>query len=181
MSKLTEQREKLHLTQEELAEKSGISVRTIQRIESGQRPKGYTRKALARALDVDESYFDADRDLAGTYQNVLKWNKIVNLSVLPFVCFPPLNILVPLAIIVWKKQFNPVNRQLLSIQIVWTLASLLLFVFILILNDWLAVQSNSKMLIPIVWITLNGLVIVRNALVLNSGKTDRIYPNINML
>jgi transcriptional regulator with XRE-family HTH domain len=44
MSKLKQIREQQNLTQEELAEKSGISVRTIQRIESGTEPKGHTLK-----------------------------------------------------------------------------------------------------------------------------------------
>mgnify|MGYP003598873837 CR=1 FL=1 len=47
----------MNLTQEELAEKSGISVRTIQRIESGTKPKGYTLKALAAALGISEKRF----------------------------------------------------------------------------------------------------------------------------
>ena len=42
MSKLKNLREFQNLTQEELAEKSGVSVRTIQRIETGKKPKGYT-------------------------------------------------------------------------------------------------------------------------------------------
>ncbi len=46
MAKLTFFREKLHLTQEELAEKSGVSVRTTQRIEAGTIPKGFTLKTL---------------------------------------------------------------------------------------------------------------------------------------
>ncbi len=40
-------REEKNLTQTELAEKSGLSLRTIQRIEAGNVPKGYTLKALA--------------------------------------------------------------------------------------------------------------------------------------
>ena len=52
MSKLTEYREKLNYTQSELSEKSGISVRTIQRIESGANLKGHTLKAIALALNI---------------------------------------------------------------------------------------------------------------------------------
>ena len=48
MSKLREIRERHNLTQEELSEKSGISVRTIQRIESGTEPKGHTLKILTK-------------------------------------------------------------------------------------------------------------------------------------
>ena len=59
MSKLVEHRDKLNLTQEELSKKSGISVRTIQRIESGIEPKGYTLKALAKSLNIKESELNA--------------------------------------------------------------------------------------------------------------------------
>ena len=54
MSELKRIREEQHLTQEELAEKSGLSVRTIQRIEAGTEPKGYTLKTLASSLSVSE-------------------------------------------------------------------------------------------------------------------------------
>ena len=54
MSLLLEHREKLNLTQEELAIKSGISVRTIQRIESGVKPKGYTLERLCKALGISK-------------------------------------------------------------------------------------------------------------------------------
>jgi len=48
MSKLKQLREQKNMTQEELSEKSGISVRTIQRIESGTNPKGHTLKYLLK-------------------------------------------------------------------------------------------------------------------------------------
>jgi len=181
MRKLAKKRELLNLTQEELAEKSGVSVRTIQRIESGQVPKGFTLKALAKALDIDESYFDKEDTPKVENQNVLEWNKIVNLSAFPFICFPPLNILIPFFIIFWNKQSNAVNKKILSIQIIWSLISILLFVFILILNDWLLVKSNLKMLIPILWILINGIIIIRNAMFLSNKKPERIFPNISIL
>lgn len=40
-------------SQEELAERTGVSVRTIQRIENGSRPSRATARLLAEALDVD--------------------------------------------------------------------------------------------------------------------------------
>lgn len=42
-----------HLSQEQLAEMSGLSVRTIQRIESGQKASLESQKCLAAALDID--------------------------------------------------------------------------------------------------------------------------------
>jgi len=45
-------REENRLTQKELAEKAGLSLRTIQRIEAGNIPKGFTLKALAESLNT---------------------------------------------------------------------------------------------------------------------------------
>lgn len=42
-----------HLSQEQLADMSGLSVRTIQRIESGQNASLESQKCLAAVLDVD--------------------------------------------------------------------------------------------------------------------------------
>ena len=47
-------REEKNITQTELAEKSGLSLRTIQRIEAGNVPKGYTLKALAFFLKPNQ-------------------------------------------------------------------------------------------------------------------------------
>ena len=82
MSKLKENREKLNLTQEELSDKSGISVRTIQRIESGNDPKGHTLKILAKTLEIKEN------ELLQNQEPEIELNfnfiKIINLSSLPF-------------------------------------------------------------------------------------------------
>lgn len=42
-----------HLSQEQLAQMSGLNVRTIQRIESGQSASVESQKCLAAALDID--------------------------------------------------------------------------------------------------------------------------------
>ncbi|MGK0449244.1 MAG: transcriptional regulator with XRE-family HTH domain, partial [Polaribacter sp.] len=64
MSLLLEHREKLNLTQEDLATKSGISVRTIQRIESGIKPKGYTLERLCKALNITKEDLLAEENEA---------------------------------------------------------------------------------------------------------------------
>ncbi|GAA6153956.1 helix-turn-helix domain-containing protein [Pseudoteredinibacter isoporae] len=55
-----------HLTQEQLAEISGLSARTIQRIESGQQASLESQKCLAAALDLSiddlqQETFDMNR------------------------------------------------------------------------------------------------------------------------
>ena len=52
-------RVKKGLTQEELADKTELSVRTIQRIENGEvDPRSFTLQMIAKALDVDFSIFN---------------------------------------------------------------------------------------------------------------------------
>jgi len=55
---IKELRLKKGLTQEELASKTELSARTIQRIENGEvDPRAYTLQMIAKALDVDFSMF----------------------------------------------------------------------------------------------------------------------------
>ncbi len=132
MSRLLFVRLGLRLTQEELCEKSGISVRTIQRIEAGAPPKGYTLKALAKGLGVSEAELV---DNAETVVSIdMKWTKLINLSSLPFIFFPPLNVAVPLLLMFAKKQFTPLTRELVTIQILWSLLAGGLFLTFIILN-----------------------------------------------
>ena len=54
------------MTQEELAFKTEVSARTIQRIENGEvDPRAYTLQMIAKALDVDYSLF-LQKDVAGS-------------------------------------------------------------------------------------------------------------------
>ncbi|SHE38033.1 Helix-turn-helix [Arenibacter palladensis] len=55
MSKLCEYREKLNLIQDELAEKAGLSMRTILGILSGVKPRGYTLRVLSYALGITQN------------------------------------------------------------------------------------------------------------------------------
>eukprot|EP01029_Cantina_marsupialis_P005144 TRINITY_DN155054_c0_g1_i1.p2 TRINITY_DN155054_c0_g1~~TRINITY_DN155054_c0_g1_i1.p2 ORF type:complete len:100 (+),score=10.13 TRINITY_DN155054_c0_g1_i1:477-776(+) len=55
---IKELRIKKGMTQEELADKTEVSSRTIQRIENGEvDPRAYTLQMIAKALDVDFSLF----------------------------------------------------------------------------------------------------------------------------
>ena len=54
--KVRELREQLAYTQAELASRTNLSIRTIQRVESGESvPKGHTLKVLSEVLNIDSS------------------------------------------------------------------------------------------------------------------------------
>jgi transcriptional regulator with XRE-family HTH domain len=179
MSRLLTIRQKLNLTQEDLFERSGISVRTIQRIEAGTSPKGYTLKALAKGLGINEDEL-IEREAAITSENI-KGLKLINLSALPFMLVPPLNIAAPLLIMFVKKQFTPVTRRIVTIQIVWTLIAIVLLLTIIILNDVFAVRGKYMMLVPFIWVLINTFIILRNAAEIVKNKTLRIGMSFSLI
>ncbi|MFD2161526.1 helix-turn-helix domain-containing protein [Paradesertivirga mongoliensis] len=179
MSKLLAIRQKQNLTQEELFEKTGISVRTIQRIEAGTTPKGYTLKALAKGLGVSEDDLVEKEEVASPDET--KWLKLINLSALPCMFLPPLNIVAPLLIMLMKKQFTPVTRKVVTIQIVWTLIALILISTVMMLNDWFGIRSKYMMLIPVVWLLVNSLVILRNAAEIDKNNRLRISTGFSLI
>lgn len=179
MSKLLALRQKLNLTQEEVFEKTGISVRTIQRIEAGTNPAGYTLKALAKGLSIrEDELLDKEEKV---FPEDSKWLKLINLSSLLVMFIPPLNIAAPLLIMYLKKQFTPVTRRIVTIQIIWTLIGILLFLIPIILNDWFGIRSKYMMLIPIVWLLLNVIIILRNAAEIDKNKTLRLATGFSLI
>lgn len=177
MSKLKRIREKLNLTQEELSDRSGISVRTIQRVESGNTPKGHTLKALAKSLDINENELvdHKDKELEMDYELI----KIINLSSLPLVILPLASIVIPFMIMLTKKQFNPLTKQIITFQIIWTILSIILFFLIAIIVD--GVLLGNALDLALVWmipgILINIFIILRNAIEI--AKNRKLWLELN--
>jgi transcriptional regulator with XRE-family HTH domain len=122
--RVVEERIKRGMSQEDLAAESLLSLRTIQRIESGQTsPRGDTLKRLAGALRVPveeliESELQEDTNLV----------VLMNLTQLTFLAFPLLGVIIPLTI--WLTSRNrvrdvdEVGQAILNFQTSW---SILLF------------------------------------------------------
>lgn len=68
-----------HLSQEQLAQMSGLNVRTIQRIESGQNASIESLKCLASALEVDIATLNQERFMidrnSDNWKNLPLWVK----------------------------------------------------------------------------------------------------------
>ena len=116
-TKIKDLRNRNGFSQEQLAEESKLSLRTIQRIEHGESvPRGDTLVRLAHALGV--SPYD-----------LLDWSKIddkgylgiLNLSALSVFYHPLLGILLPIIFWMWKKEkINLVDdsgKKLINFQI----------------------------------------------------------------
>lgn len=131
-SRIKELRNRNGFSQEELAEKAGLSLRTIQRIENGEtEPRGESLKRLVLAFGVSPDEI-IDWQIIED-KNVLT---LLNLSQLGFIAFPLLGIIIPLAIWVLQKEkvkgVNQLGISILNFQISWTLALCIVYIGMII-------------------------------------------------
>jgi transcriptional regulator with XRE-family HTH domain len=104
--KILELRKLKGMTQEDLAAKTNLSVRTIQRIESGEvDPRTYTINVLAEALEVNIEELIPKNDKIENRENSIKWLALLHLSGI-FILFIP-----PLLIWILKKNEIPEMDQ----------------------------------------------------------------------
>ncbi|MGQ8338316.1 helix-turn-helix domain-containing protein [Sunxiuqinia sp. A32] len=77
--KIIELRQTKGLTQEELVKQCNISVRTLQRIESGEvEPRGYTLRLISKVLDFD--FFSLSQNDSDHNSKASKSDDIINLD-----------------------------------------------------------------------------------------------------
>lgn len=189
MSSLKTIREQKNLTQEELSEKSKISVRTIQRIESGTEPKGHTLRALAQTLEVEESELkdqpqitnETDEIETGIEEKETPVNysyiKMINLSSLIFTLLPPLNIFVPLMLMFVMKQKNSLARQIISVQMIWTVLAPVTFM----LGIFFKFGKQFTLILMILIVLSNVFIILRNAAEIDRNKKLYFRLNFSMI
>src|SRR5688500_7885729 len=111
------------VTQETLAEVTGLNVRTIQRIESGEvDPRLYTLKSIADALDVN-----LEELLPEPTQHELNQIAVLHITPAGFFLFPVVgNVLLPF--IFWmlkREEINGINshgKDILNSQLTYSIA-----------------------------------------------------------
>ncbi|GEQ86221.1 hypothetical protein ULMS_17290 [Patiriisocius marinistellae] len=178
MNKLIKYREKLNLTQGDLATKSGLSVRTIQRIEAGATLKGHSLNVLSQALNIPiEKLSGVENESLLNYKLI----KLINLSSLPFVIIPLVNIVVPLLIMYYKKEINLITKQIVSIQILWTILSSIIFLLSPFIGRLISLQNELVLIVLIISVLLNVGIILINAISLDKNNSLRIKLNFSFL
>ena len=179
MSIFLELRENLNLTQEELAKKANVSVRTIQRIEAGTKPKGYTLEALSNALGVGKDVLL--EDAIETKPSNKQLIKYINLSSILLIIIPLGSIILPLLIMKWKKEMNAITKQIVSIQIFWTLSFVIVTIVVALLSKWFSLPKEIVPLAMIALIIANLYIILRNTLEIEKNSKLHIQLNFNFL
>jgi len=171
-------REAKGLTQTELSEKSGLSLRTIQRMESGNTPKGFTLKAIAQALEVETEELLISQEIVNVDRA-----KFINLSVLSGLIIPFSGIILPL--ILTYKTKDSVNKELgksiVSVQILLTVLLSILMIVCPFIQKGFSIKFPLFLIPLILFICLKLLVVLLNGIRLNQKNELFIYLKYSFL
>ena len=175
------------ISQEELANISGLSLRTIQRIENGTNsPRGDTLKRLSVALQVSP-----DDIIDWQLQEDRSVLIVLNVSQLTILAFPLLGIIIPLTIWVLNKDkikyVDSAGKSILNFQLSWTI---IVFIFYLLYFISVIFHPGNTYDSIIAWLIVpliaglymyNLVVIVKNTILAFKNKTGRYRPSIRFL
>lgn len=182
--RLKELRKQKGMSQELLAEESGLSLRTIQRIENGEtNPTGESLKRLSNALNVNP-----DELIDWSIKEDKRYLTFLNLSALTFLFFPLLGILIPF--ILWTsrkgkiKNINKLGKDLINFEITWTLLLFFIpFLWFLIAKIGLLENLTLSIIFIIVGVMylINLIFILLNTLRISNENDINYYLKIKFL
>lgn len=176
------------LTQEELAEKAGVTVRTIQRIESGETvPRAYTLKRIAEAVGVQWEELHspepamappAPETVSAPAAAVGKTGReelyLLNMSCFFYLVIPFIHALIPYHL--WKKSRGEAGWKIVRSQVSWTIAlhgSMLLTLAYNLVSKYYF--RENAFLVNYLWVffsmyTINAIIILRANYRITTGK-----------
>lgn len=187
-------------SQEELSNRSGLSLRTIQRIENGETvPRGDSLQRLSAALQV-------------TPDELTDWLPVedkgyllaLNLSSLLFLFLPLLGIFAPLIVWLSRKDkvqgANQLAKRLLNFQLTWNAVffAALLFSIIFMATNFQGITSSGDVspttvagimkvglgyieLVTVLMYLYNILFILINTRRVSRGKEVNYFPSIRFM
>jgi DNA-binding XRE family transcriptional regulator len=168
-------REENNLTQTRLAEKSGLSLRTIQRIEAGNIPKGFTLIALANVFETEP-----DRLIPSTEFIKLDRVKLINFSSLFGLVIPFGGVIFPL-ILTYKtndQKTKELGKSIVSVQILITVALAVSQTVSPFIQKGLSLHCPFFLFPLLLVICLKLLVVIINGISLN--KKNDLHKNLKI-
>jgi len=183
-TKLKALRHQKGMSQEVLAEASGLSLRTIQRIENGDtNPTGDSLKRLANALNVNP---DELIDWAIKEDN--SYLVYLNLSTLTFLFFPLLGIIIPFMLWTSKKDkiknINTLGRDLINFEITWTILIFFIPFSMFLLSNIGVLDSfslNTLFTTTVIMYLINVLFVLFNTFRISNKKEAKYIPRLKFL
>ena len=117
-------------SQEELSQRSGLSLRTIQRVERGEgQPRLHSLRVLAETLTLDLATLTGERKIVDM-PTATEWQQVwrMQLTAMLAAIMPPLNVILPLLM---QKRLSlgrtalGLSQRVISWQIIWSLLLLI--------------------------------------------------------
>jgi transcriptional regulator with XRE-family HTH domain len=171
-------REEKNLTQTELAEKSGLSLRTIQRIEAGNIPKGFTLKTLAKTFGIEP-----EKLISAKAISEIDRVKLINLSSLLGLIVPFGNIIFPL--LLTNKTRDKKNKELgkciISVQILLSVLLSLSLIVSPFIQKGLSLDYPLFLISLLTIISIKVLIVILNGVSLNRNYDLHKKLKINYL
>lgn len=160
---IKELRIKKGMTQEELADKTEVSARTIQRIENGEvDPRAYTLQMIAKALEVDYNLFvenEANEEQTVERVNANNWLGLIHFSGTIPLIFP--------TVLLWNYKKDKIKgmsehyRDAISFQLkVWVG---------IIIGSWIYWRSGQPVPLILVFVA-NAVFSIFNTIKVVSGE-----------
>ena len=186
MNVLKNIRDKKGFTQAEVSKKSGLSLRTIQRLEaSNKEPKGHSLKMLSEVFLITPKMLQ--EEFVFVQQNTKSDTlsiKTINLSVLTVLGIPFGNLIVPLYL--WNKKrhikkVDEVGRKIINFQILWSISlSLLLAVSPFISRKFF---SNSPIILIVLFLmyALNVFIVCRTAIKIQHNNLNFLNTPVRFI
>ena len=184
--RVTELRNRKGFSQEVLAEDSGLSLRTIQRIENGETtPRGDTLQRIAKGLGVtSEELIDWKLEKNDSYLALL------NISALSFIIFPLLGIIIPIVMWISKRKevskVDKIGKQVINFQITWCLFIFLIYIFSFLsfmfhLSIFPRITLFRILMTGAFLFLFNIIQVIINTLKVKKGRHVRYYLSIPFL
>jgi transcriptional regulator with XRE-family HTH domain len=178
-NKLKAIRESKSMTQNELAEKTGLSLRTIQRIEAGSNLKGYSLKVIAQILQIEsEDLFHPKNSNVN-----IERAKLINISALSGLLIPYGGILVPLLLTFkTKDKLNKdLGKNIVSIQIILALLLSIALIISPFIQKIFSIKQPVFLVVLVTYICLKVSIIIINGTTLNKNGDIPNLLKINII
>ena len=191
-NQVKELRKRKGFSQEELTSITGLSLRTVQRIESGEtEPRGDTIIRLSNALDVTP-----DQLIDWAIKEDKGFLKAMNLSTLTFIVFPLLGILTPLVMWISMKDklrsVNKLGKTIINFEITWVILLFSGFILnsLILSNKLNSIEEVSPAIVSMlnyhiiffsIMYAFNFLLILFNAYRIHKGLDVKYYPKVDFL
>ena len=168
---IRELRIKKGMTQEELADKTEVSSRTIQRIENGEvDPRAYTLQMIAKALEVDYNLFvgnEPDEEQEIQQVNSNNWLGLLHFSGIIPLIFP--------TVIIWNYKKDKIKGM--SEHYRYVISSQLKVWVAILATSWIYWKTGQP--IPLILVFLaNCIFSIFNTIKVVSGDS---YKNFSVL